>query len=214
MIPKTNPKLTDAIADCDLTAKNLNQMDLRRRANDATSRTGNISLQAMKGSICALQSLVDASYSVDTGVGWDRRYTGAKRFVANANTINELVSYDSGADRLTVRIGMQYTSVDQAMSALIYGYCDQAGTLEVKWTRENSKKGNFEIIAFQNGYLSGPSKQYEQITSNIPQSYVKTYTFDPAYPYFMLIPRSVVNTSDTNGTTNAVQWHSISARLK
>ena len=214
MIPKTNPTLAQAVADCDLPAKNLDQMDLRRRGNDATSRTGNISLAAMKGSICALQSLVDdANYGQNTSVGWDRRYTGAVRWISNVNTKDELVSYDPGADRLRIRIGMVYTSADQTMSALIYGYCDQPGTLEVKWTKQNNTTGNFEIIAFQSGYLEGPSKPYEMVVANAGQSYVKTYTFDPAYPYLMLIPRTEILTSASNGATNTCYYKSISARL-
>ena len=214
MISKTNPSLAQAAADCDLPAKNLDQMDLRRRANGATSRTGDISLEAMKGSICALQSLVDkANYGVGSSVGWDRRYTGAQRLASNVNTKDEDVTYDSAQDRIKIQIGMNYTTVDQAMSAYIVGYCDEPGTLEVKWTRQNNSRGNVQIIAFQNGYLAGSSKSYVQEESNAVGPWVKSYTFDPAYPYLMVIPRAVVKAGESNGKTSTVYYDSISARL-
>lgn len=217
MIPKTNPKLSDALADCDLSgAKNLNQIDLLRRSNGGRGTSGNVSLESMKGSICALQTLVDnAGYSPSsaTGVNWSRKYTGAVLLTSNVNTKDAQVTYSSSTDRITCRVGMTYTNLDQAISAMVYGYCDQPGTLEVNWTKENGGKGNFEIIGFATGYLKGASKQYKQENRIAEGDYSETFTLDPAYPYIMLIARAVVTTSDRDGTTSTCYYSAIRGKL-
>lgn len=215
MIPKTNPSLTAAVSDCDLTAKNLNQMDLRRRANGATSRTGNVKLADMKGSIAALQEKVDnSSYGQNTSVGWNRQYTGAVRWKSNSNTKDEWVSYDSSTDRILVRIGMTYTTTDQTMSALVYGYCNSPGTLQAKWTYDGGSGGgwNVEVLGFASGYLSGSSKRYYYQT-NPSGSQTITEPLDPAYPYLVWIGRAVVYEANSNGTTSTRYFKNVDMRL-
>ena len=108
---------------------------------------------------------------------------------------------------------MTYTTTDQAMSAMVYGYCDQPGTLEVNWTKENGGKGNFEIVGFATDYLKGASKRYKQENRTAAGDYSETFTFDPAYPYLMLIARAVVYTTDSNGTTSTCYYSAIRGKL-
>jgi hypothetical protein len=221
VISKGSVKLTDAVADCDLTAKNLNQNDLRRRANGGTTSTGNISLAAMKGSICALQTLVDnADYNTATNVGWSRRYTGSLIQWNSPYSKVWGLDYESSNDRLEAFVYRKNAGQSNAMSGLIYGYCNQAGTIEVKWRRDASTcdtggkpQGNVEILGFASGYLAGASKQYEQDDSTNNTDYTKRYTSDPSYPYFMVIPRALVRDWEPARTKTYVYYKNISARL-